>query len=79
MLKTIFEHFGFIGSLALSLLLFVFFILWMSGIAGITQPLDGGKPRYKHWMVWVSILFPPFPIIWIVHNLTHHNRLMKRN
>ncbi|NBW69822.1 MAG: hypothetical protein EBR32_00180 [Bacteroidetes bacterium] len=79
MLKTIFEHFGFIGSLALSLLLFVLFILWMSGIAGITQPLDGGKPRYKQWMVWVSILFPPFPIIWIVHNLTNHNRLMKKN
>lgn len=76
MLKTIFENFGFIGSLMLSLLIFLFFILWLAGIAGITQPKDGGQLRYKPWMVWLSVFIPLYPIVWIVHQIWKHFAVM---
>ena len=77
MLKTIFESFGFAGSLLLSLLIFLFLILWLAGIAGITQPKDGGKVRYKPWMVWLAVLFPLYPIAWIINQIWNHFAIMK--
>ena len=77
MLKTIFESFGFAGSLLLSLLIFLFLILWLAGIAGITQPKDGGKVRYKSWMVWLAVLFPLYPIAWIINQIWNHFSIMK--
>ena len=77
MLKTIYESFGFAGSLLLSLLIFLFLILWLAGIAGITQPKDGGKVRYKSWMVWLAVLFPLYPIAWIINQIWNHFSIMK--
>lgn len=77
MLKTIYESFGFAGSLLLSLLIFLFLILWLAGIAGITQPKDGGKVRYKPWMVWLAVLFPLYPIAWIINQIWNHFSIMK--
>lgn len=77
MLKTIYESFGFAGSLLLSLLIFLFLILWLAGLAGITQPKDGGKVRYKPWMVWLAVLFPLYPIAWIINQIWNHFSIMK--
>jgi len=79
MLKTIFESFGFTGSLLLSLLIFLFLILWLAGMAGITQPKDGGKVRYKPWMVWLAVLFPLYPIAWILNQIWNHFSIMNKN
>lgn len=76
MLKTIFENFGFVGSLILSLVIFLFSILWLAGMAGITQPKDGGKVRYKSWMVWLAIVLPIFPIAWIISQIWNHFTVM---
>ena len=76
MLKTIFENFGFVGSLILSLVIFLFSILWLAGMAGITQPKDGGKVRYKSWMVWLAVVVPVFPIAWIIRQIWNHFTVM---
>ena len=76
MLKTIFENFGFVGSLILSLVIFLFSILWLAGIAGITQTKDGGKVRYKSWMVWLSVVVPIFPIAWIISQIWNQFTVM---
>jgi hypothetical protein len=76
MLKTIFENFGFVGSLILSLVIFLFSILWLAGIAGITQSKDGGKVRYKSWMVWLSVVVPIFPIAWIISQIWNQFTVM---
>ena len=76
MLKTIFENFGFVGSLILSLVIFLFSILWLAGMAGITQPKDGGKVRYKSWMVWLAVVVTLFPIAWIISQIWNHFTVM---
>ena len=79
MLKTFYELFGFFGALSISLALFFFFIFWLAGLAGITLPVDGGKPKFNKWLVMVSIFIPLYPIYWLIWNITEQHRFMRKN
>jgi hypothetical protein len=79
MLKTFYELFGFFGALSISLALFFFFIFWLAGLAGITLPVDGGKPKFNKWQVMVSIFIPLYPIYWLIRNITEQHRFMRKN
>ncbi len=79
MLKSFYEHIGFFGSLFLSLFLFIFFIFWIAGVAGITLPVDGGKAKYNKWQVLLAVLIPIYPVIWIISDIIVQHRFMKKN
>jgi hypothetical protein len=79
MLKTFYELFGFFGALSISLALFFFFIFWLAGLAGITLPVDGGKPKFNKWQVMVSIFIPLYPIYWLIRNIIEQHRFMRKN
>ena len=78
MLKTFYELFGFFGALVLSLALFMFFIFWIAGIAGITLPVDGGKPKFNKWEVIVAIFIPIYPIYWIIRDIIEQHVFMSK-
>lgn len=77
MLKTFYELIGFFGSLVLSLSLFLFFVFWIAGLAGITLPVDGGKAKYNKWQVLFAVLVPIYPIVWLVTDIIAQHRFMK--
>lgn len=63
MLKWSYLHFGFFGTVFLALFVFLMFIMYLAGIAGISiLPENDHK---KNLMLILSILLPPFPVIWL--------------
>jgi hypothetical protein len=79
MLKSFYELFGFFGALLLSLALFIFFIFWLAGLAGITLPVDGGKPKFNKWEVLVAVFIPIYPIYWLIRDIIEQHAFMKKN
>ena len=79
MLSTFYELLGFFGALFLSLAMFLLFIFWVAGIAGITLPVDGGKPKYNRVEVFVAIVIPVYPIYWIIKDIIEQHMFMKNN
>ncbi len=79
MLKSFYELFGFFGALILSLVLFGFFIFWLAGLAGITLPVDGGKPKFNKWEVLIAIFIPIYPIYWLLRDIIEQHMFMKKS
>lgn len=79
MLKTFYENIGFVGSLILSIILFLFFIFWIAGLAGITLPVDGGKAKYNKWQVLFAVMVPIYPVVWLITDIIAQHRFMKHN
>lgn len=79
MLKSFYDLLGFFGALLLSLGLFIFFIFWIAGLAGITLPVDGGKPKYNKWQVVIAVLIPIYPVYWLIKDIIVQHRFMKNN
>jgi hypothetical protein len=78
MLKTFYTEIGFFGALLLALGLFVLFILWVAGIAGITLPVDGGKPRGSKIEIVIAILVPVYPVFWLFYEMYHQRKFIKK-
>lgn len=78
MLQSFYESFGFFGALALSFFMFIFLILWMAGIAGIALPYDGGRKKGHDWQVVLAVLFPPYPVIWLLVDMYNQHRQMQK-
>lgn len=74
MLETFYESFGFLGSISLAFFIFLSFIFWMAGIAGISQLPDSKNKTAK---LWGSVIFPPYPIIWVFVDMYRQSQLMK--
>jgi hypothetical protein len=79
MLKSLYDILGFFGALFLSLGLFILFIFWVAGIAGITLPVDGGKPNNKKWQIVLAVFIPIYPIAWLIKDIIVQHRFMKKN
>lgn len=78
MLQSLYTHFGLFGSLGIAFLVFLLFIIWLAGISGIALPLDGGKTRGSTSQTLLAILFPPFPIIWMISRMIEQRRLFNK-
>ena len=76
MLQTFYNNFGFLGSISLAFFLFLSFIFWMAGVAGISQLPHSRKKNIK---LISSVLFPPYPIIWLFVDMYRQSQLMKEN
>lgn len=76
MLQTFYNNFGFIGSISVAFLIFISFIFWMAGVAGISQMKASKNKNVK---LFFSVFFPPYPIIWIFIDMYRQSQLMKEN
>jgi hypothetical protein len=75
MLQWLYAELGFFGSILLSLFLFVAFIFWFSGLAGIAGLQDSN--RTKNTKILVAVIFPPFSIGWLLYDIYRQHRVMK--
>jgi hypothetical protein len=73
MLQTFYNNFGFIGSISVAFFIFLSFVFWMAGIAGISQLPES---RHKNLKLFSSVIFPPYPIIWIFVDMYRQSQLM---
>lgn len=77
MLQLIYDTFGFWGSILVALTLFLSFIFWFSGLAGIAgQP---GSNRNKNIKLILAVLFPPFSIGWLIYDMRRQHKIIKGN
>lgn len=74
MLQTFYNSFGFLGSISLAFFIFLSFIFWMAGVAGISQLPQSTKKNIK---LVGSVFFPPYPIIWIFVDMYRQSQYMK--
>ena len=76
MLENFYSNFGFVGSIVIAFLIFLGFVFWIAGIAGISQLK---KSKKKNMRLVFSILFPPYPILWLFFDIYNQSQLMKEN
>lgn len=76
MLENIYNNFGFIGSLVISLFVFFFFIFWMAGVAGICKEHDGDKTPF--FRLFLAIFIPVYPVVWIIFDMIMQKRELRR-
>lgn len=76
MLETVYNNFGFVGSLVISLAIFFFFIFWMAGVAGICQEHEGKKTILIRLLI--AILVPIYPVFWLISEMILQKRQLKR-
>lgn len=78
MVQSFYTKLGLAGGAIAALIIFALFILWLAGVAGITNPYDGGKPRGKTWQLVVSLIFPPYPMIWMITKINEQRKFLKK-
>lgn len=74
MLETFYNNFGFLGSISLAFFIFLCFIFWMAGIAGLSQLPES---RNKNIKLVLSVIFPPYTIVWVFVDMYRQSQLMK--
>jgi hypothetical protein len=74
MIQSLYLDFGFLGALFLLILIFFCFVFWVAGISGLADQKKSKKPNLKLVM---SILVPPFPILWLIYDMYRQNRRLK--
>lgn len=76
MLETFYKDFGFIGSISVAFIIFLLFVFWLAGVAGISQLPES---KHKNFKLVASVIFPPYPIIWVFVDIYQQKQLMKEN
>ena len=77
MLQFFYDEFGFFGSILLALFLFISFIFWFSGLAGIAG--QKGSNAMKNIKILAAVLFPPFAIGWLIYDMRRQHNIIKGN
>lgn len=76
MLETVYNNFGFVGSLVISLFIFFFFIFWMAGVAGICDEHKGKRTTLIH--LFLAVLIPVYPVVWLILQMISQKKQLKR-
>lgn len=76
MLETVYNNFGFVGSLVVSLGIFFFFIFWMAGVAGICKEHEGKKNVLIRLLL--AIIIPVYPVFWLISEMISQKKQLKR-
>ena len=72
MLKWIYGSLGFFGTFTLAVVVFLLFICYLAGVAGISDLAMSEKK--KNWLLVFSILFLPYPVIWLFMDIVRQRR-----
>jgi len=76
MLESFYDTFGFVGSLLVSVIIFLFAILWITGLAGICS--DDFQHAQKNTIIILAVIFPPLPLIWMAIEIIRQHRLLNQ-
>ena len=76
MLETLHNFFGFAGSMIVSFLVFMFFVFWMAGVAGLCD-------RYKEearqsLFLALAILIPFYPVVWLIVDMFKQKKKLRK-
>lgn len=76
MLESVHNLFGFTGSLIVSFLVFMFFVFWMAGVAGIVQ----GDRKQSRQIIFFSlaIFVPVYPVIWLIADMIRQKKQLRK-
>jgi len=75
MLETFYNNFGFTGALITAFLLFLCFIFWIAGLAGICMKNEDN--RKKAFRIIVAVLIPPYPFCWMIWDMISQKKALK--
>ncbi len=75
MLKIFYDAMGFGVALLSAFLLFLLFIFWIAGLSGIIIA-QKEKNVGNIWQIIVAVLFFPYPILWMLHQMIRQRQLM---
>jgi len=73
MLESYYNALGFTGAIILSLFAFLFIMFWFAGIAGLIEDCDD---EVEIWKVILFMLFPPYPICWLILDMHKQHKYM---
>lgn len=76
MLETVHEIFGFAGSLLFSFIVFLFFVFWMAGVAGIVQ----GDRKQTRQIIFIAlaIFVPLYPVVWLIADMIRQKKQLRK-
>lgn len=77
MLQLLYDEFGFFGSILLALVIFIGFIFWFSGMAGIAGQSKTNTTR--NLRILLAVVFPPFSIGWLIYDMRRQHKIIKGN
>ena len=76
MLETVHEIFGFAGSLLFSFIVFLFFVFWMAGVAGIVQ--GDRKQSRQITFIALAVFVPVYPVIWLIADMIRQKKKLRK-
>lgn len=76
MLESLYNYFGFTASLLVSLAVFLFFVFWMAGVAGICS--KNRTPSRQALFISLAIFLPPYPVLWLLSEMVKQKRELRR-
>ena len=76
MLESLYNYFGFTASLLISLLVFLFFVFWMAGVAGICS--KNRSATRQTLFISLAVFLPPYPVIWLLSEMIKQKRELRR-
>jgi len=72
MLKWIYNSIGFFWTFSLAIVVFILFICYLAGVAGISDLKISEKK--KNWLLVLGIVFLPYPVIWLFKDIIQQRR-----
>jgi hypothetical protein len=76
MLETLYNYFGFTGSIFVTFMLFMFFVFWVAGIAGISSK---NRPAHRQIVFFtLAVLVPVYPVLWLIADMIRQKRQLRR-
>lgn len=75
MLESFYNNFGFVWSLVIALFIFLFFIFWMGGVAGIS--LEHEEKNESIVRLILAILIPIYPVAWLILDMISQKKQLK--
>lgn len=76
MLETLYNYFGFTGSLIVAFIIFLFFVFWIAGVAGICSR---NRPPHRQWIFFsLAIFIPVYPVFWLIADMIKQKRQLRR-
>lgn len=76
MLQTLHDIFGFAGSMIVSFLVFMFFVFWMAGVAGLCDTYRD-EARQNIFLA-VGILVPVYPVAWLIVDMIKQKKKLRK-
>jgi hypothetical protein len=76
MLETLYNYFGFAGSIFVSFFIFMLFVFWIAGVAGITSR---NRPPLRQFIFFTLAVFVPiYPILWLIADMIKQKKQLRR-